>query len=133
MDINATENDGIWIAVLDGKLDTASADGAEAKLMELVDGGANRLVLDFGAVDYIASSGLRTLLKLAQRMKNEGGMLHLCQLNDMVSEVFEISGFDRILYVFDTEVQAVNALVNKQKASLEDLVLTRSSAGHQES
>lgn len=133
MEINATENEGIWIAVLDGKLDTASAVGAEAKLMELVDGGANRLVLDFGAVDYIASSGLRTLLKLAQRMKNEGGQLHLCQLNDMVSDVFEISGFDRILYVFDTEAQAIEALVNGKESSLEDLALTRSTAGHQES
>lgn len=110
MEISATEKDGITIAVLDGKLDTASAAGAEERLMDLLGAGANRLVLDFGQVDYIASSGLRSLLKLAQRMKQEEGLLHLCSLNDMVSEVFQISGFDRILTVYDTEEQAVAAL-----------------------
>ena len=115
MEITATEDDGIWIAVLDGKLDTASSVGAEAKLIELVDAGADRLVLDFAAVDYIASSGLRALLKLAQRMQKDDGVLHLCCLNDMVSDVFEISGFDRILTVFDTEDQAVEALVARRE------------------
>jgi anti-anti-sigma factor len=110
MEISATEKDGIWIAVMDGKLDTANSAGAEERLMDLLGAGASRLVLDLGQVDYIASSGLRSLLKLAQRMKQEEGLLHLCSLNDMVSEVFQISGFDRILTVYDTEEQAVAAL-----------------------
>jgi len=110
MEISVTESDGIWIVKLDGKLDTVSAVGAEARLTDLVNSGANRLVLDFTAVDYISSSGLRTLLKLAQRMKQDEGILYLCCLNEMVGEVFRISGFDRILTVFESESEAVGAM-----------------------
>lgn len=107
MNITTTEENGIWIASLNGKLDTASSVPAEAELMALLDEGKNRLVLDFSGIAYIASSGLRVLLKLAQRFKNEGGQLRLCAVNDTVGEVFRISGFDKILAVSDSREQAL--------------------------
>jgi anti-anti-sigma factor len=85
---------------------------AESTLSGLVDEGARRMVLDFSDVPYIASSGLRVLLKLAQRLKTEGGVLRLCAVNDTVGEVFQISGFDKILDVRDARQQALDEIIN---------------------
>ena len=47
------------------------------------------------------------LLKLAQRMKNDGGKLRLCSANDTVIDVFRISGFDKILDIHESRTQAL--------------------------
>lgn len=107
MEITTNEENGICIAALSGKLNTANATDAESALMELLDQGKHSLLLDFSGVDYIASSGLRVLLKLAQRMKNEGGNLRLCSANDSVNNVFRISGFDKILEIHESKQQAL--------------------------
>ena len=107
MDITASEENGICIAALSGKFNTATATDVESALMDLLNQGKLRLLLDFSGVDYIASSGLRVLLKLAQRMKNEGGNLQLCAVNDSVNDVFRISGFDKILEIHESRNQAL--------------------------
>ena len=107
MEIATIEEQGVCIATLDGKFDTASSVGAESALMGLMDKGGKRMLLDFANVDYIASSGLRVLLKLAQRSKTEGGQLRVCSVNATVGEVLRISGFDKILDVRTDRRQAL--------------------------
>lgn len=107
MEIYARNENGIWIVGLIGSFDTASANPAEQELMELLDGGDLKMLLDFSEVAYIASSGLRVLLKVAKRLQKEEGQLRLCGLNDTVIEVFRIAGFDKILAVFETRQQAL--------------------------
>jgi anti-sigma B factor antagonist len=100
MELNTSETNGVSTVELVGNLDTASAGTAEAELMKLLDADASKLLLNFSAVPFIASSGLRVLLKVGQALKARGGTLHICCINDTVREVFEISGFDRIFNVF---------------------------------
>lgn len=107
MDITSSEENGICIAALNGKFNTTSAADVESALMDLLNQGKHRLLLDFSGVDYIASSGLRVLLKLAQRMKNEGSKLRLCSATHSVNEVFRISGFDKILEIHESRHQAL--------------------------
>lgn len=57
-----------------------------------------KLILDFSAVGYISSMGLRILLELQKRMKEQGEMV-LQNVNESVMEVFKISGFDKILTI----------------------------------
>lgn len=107
MDITTVEENGVCIAALSGKFDTVNSVSAEKTLMALLDEGKTRVLLDFTDVAYIASSGLRVLLKLAQRLKIEGGQLQLCSANETVGEVFRISGFDKILDVRESKQQAM--------------------------
>jgi stage II sporulation protein AA (anti-sigma F factor antagonist) len=55
----------------------------------------------------MSSSGLRVLLALAKELEEEGGVLRICNLNEVVQEVFEISGFNSILKVFPSEAEAL--------------------------
>ena len=54
-----------------GQINSANAGALEAQLLTLVDGGVRQLVLDFAALDYISSAGLRLVLVLAKRLKQE--------------------------------------------------------------
>ena len=54
------------------------------------------IVLDFGTVRHINSSGIAALLRLRKRLIEENGRLVLCGLNPQVSSVFQVTGLDRI-------------------------------------
>jgi anti-anti-sigma factor len=55
--------------------------------------GATKVVLDMGAVTYITSTGVRTLLTLYHHVKKAGGRVVLCRLHEMVSEVLALMRF----------------------------------------
>ena len=59
-------------------------------------------------LDYISSAGLRVLLATAKKLKAIGGELRVCSLNEIVTEVFDITGFDLILTVLPSESEALD-------------------------
>ena len=60
--------------------------------------GADSLVLDFSKLDYISSAGLRVLLSAHKAMSAKGGM-KITHVNEIVQEVFEVTGFSDILTI----------------------------------
>ena len=82
---------------LAGRLDTMTAPELEAELNKDL-GGADSLTLDFGKLDYISSAGLRVLLTAHKAMAAKGGM-KICNVNEDVQEVFEVTGFADILTI----------------------------------
>ena len=98
------------IVPLLGQINSANAGALEAQLLTLVDGGVRQLVLDFAALDYISSAGLRLVLVVAKRLKQDGGKLVLCGMQAHIREVFDISGFLAILNVVETRAEALASL-----------------------
>lgn len=90
-----------------GQVNSANAAGLEAQLLALVENGECNWVLDLSRLDYISSAGLRVVLMLAKRVREQQGQLILCCLQQHVREVFDISGFLAILTVTDTRDEAV--------------------------
>lgn len=89
---------GTTLAIaLEGRLDTTSAPQLEAELRQNLDG-VTRLELDFAALEYISSAGLRVLLA-AQKVMNRQGEMVIHSVNETVMEVFEITGFIDILTI----------------------------------
>ncbi len=82
---------------LEGRLDTTTAPELEQALKDSMDG-ANTLTLDFGKLDYISSAGLRVLLSAHKAMSKKGGM-KVTHVNEMVSEVFDVTGFADMLNI----------------------------------
>ena len=89
------------------KLDTGTAPMAGQTFSDLMNHGAQRIVVDFSDVPYITSAGLRVLLATAKQLRAKGGELRVCALNEAVQEVFEISGFNTLLPVFASPADAV--------------------------
>lgn len=92
-----------------GSVDGLTADGLQQVLSGQVEAGHRNLVADFGAVDYTSSAGLRVLLATLKHARSLGGDLRLAALNPEVLKVLELSGFTRILTVFETVGEAVTS------------------------
>ncbi len=97
MTMNKTLNGTVLEIALEGRLDTMTAPELEAELNQSMDG-ADSLVLDFGKLEYISSAGLRVLLSAHKAMSNKGGM-KVTNVNEIVREVFEVTGFADILTI----------------------------------
>lgn len=82
---------------LEGRLDTMTAPELEQELKGKLEG-VNNLIIDMSDLEYISSAGLRTLL-FAKRELYGKGTVKVTGANDMVMEVFEVTGFVDILDV----------------------------------
>ena len=97
MTINKNLNGTTLEVALEGRLDTMTAPELESELNSSL-GSAESLVLDFSKLDYISSSGLRVLLSAHKAMSSKGGM-KVTNVNEIVQEVFEVTGFADILTI----------------------------------
>jgi anti-anti-sigma factor len=107
MNISSTTIESVSVVRLEGNLDTNTSSEAQDSLNKLIDEGASKILVNFDKVDFVSSSGLRILLATAKRLSGTGGNLRISNLNETVTEVFEISGFSTILSVFPTEDEAL--------------------------
>ena len=83
--------------LLEGRLDTTTSPMLEAELKESMEG-ITELFFNFEKLDYISSAGLRILLA-AQKIMNKQGSMVVKNVNNVISEVFEVTGFSDILTV----------------------------------
>ena len=97
MTITKNQNGTALEIALEGRLDTMTAPELEAELNGSL-GAADSLVLDFSKLDYISSAGLRVLLSAHKAMSSKGGM-KVTHVNEIVQEVFEVTGFADILTI----------------------------------
>ena len=97
MTIDTQQNGDELVITLSGRLDTATSPLLEAELKRCIDG-VKSLVLDFSSIEYISSAGLSVLLQ-AQKAMNRQGKMVVRNVNDMVMNVFEITGFSDILTI----------------------------------
>lgn len=107
MDITTRSVDQVKIVDFNGNLDTNTAPQAESLLKDLVDGGDKKILINLLKLDYISSAGLRVFLATAKQLKTEGGEMRLCNLNETVQEIFDISGFSMIFTVKPNEEEAL--------------------------
>lgn len=82
---------------LTGRLDTTTAPQLEAELNQNISG-VEKLVLDFTALDYLSSAGLRVLLATQKTMNKQGEMI-IKNVNETIAEVFEVTGFSDVLTI----------------------------------
>ena len=95
MTITKKQNGEALEIALEGRLDTMTSPELEAELNKSLTG-AETLVMDFSKLDYISSAGLRVLLSAHKIMNAKGGM-KVTKVNEIVQEVFEVTGFADIL------------------------------------
>ena len=94
----ARKNEGSALTLeITGRIDTLTAPMLEAELKKSVSG-ITELALDFAAVEYISSAGLRVLLS-AQKVMNKQGSMVIKNVNSIVMDVFEITGFSDVLTI----------------------------------
>ena len=82
---------------LEGRLDTTTAPELEEALKGSLDG-VDDLTMDFGGLEYISSAGLRILLA-TQKIMTKQGKMRVTNVNEVVMDVFDVTGFADILTI----------------------------------
>ena len=82
---------------LTGRLDTTTAPQLEIELKQNISG-VEVLILDFAGLEYLSSAGLRVLLS-AQKVMNRQGSMTVKNVNEIIMEIFEVTGFVDLLTI----------------------------------
>jgi len=107
MNISIKNIDSVTVVQFEGSFDSNTAFEAKEEFKKLLDQGTARILVDFSGLDYISSAGLRVLLGTAKRLNTVGGSLRICNLNEIVNDVFLTTGFDMLFKLFETEAEAL--------------------------
>ena len=109
MQISVKTANEVKVLAFEGSLDTQTSSDALTQLTQLIEGGDRKILVNFEKLHYISSVGLRILLAAAKQLKTADGELRICDLNEVVKEVFDISGFSTIFKIFENETEALDS------------------------
>ena len=110
MEIQTRKGKNALVVSVKGRMDAVTAPEFEKSLSDLISKGDNMFLLDFSALDYISSAGLRSILATAKKLKEKQGKIVIAGLRGPVEEVFKISGFYSIFKIFGTEEAALKEI-----------------------
>ncbi|MFA6127972.1 MAG: STAS domain-containing protein [Bacteroidales bacterium] len=107
MNVQVAKSADYTIVSVEGRVDTTNAGEFEKSMMEVIDGGCTRLILNCSDLSYISSSGLRVFLIVQKKMTALRGQFRLSNLQPGIKEIFDISGFSSIFSVFTDQAAAI--------------------------
>lgn len=120
LQIKTTERKpGYFEVGLSGRLDSSTYQELDNKLNYLYGSAAKAIVLDFSALEYISSMGLRVVFKAVKDMKASGGVFMMTNMQPAIKKVFEIANAiaDDSLFLSieeaDNYYQSIQDQVNK--------------------
>ena len=96
MTINVERDFELVNLEITGRLDTTTAPKLEAVINELSED-TKELVFDMAGLEYISSAGIRVMLASYKKMNLNQGIMRIEKANDMVREIFEMTGLLRML------------------------------------
>lgn len=113
MPIDIWYEGNVWVFRPFGRIDAGHSVDLDAALTEGIAQGMRLMVVDLTDTSYISSSGLRALIKSAKAVKGSGGSISVCGMNDLVKEIFEVSGLLNIFGAYPTVKEAVAEMQRK--------------------
>jgi len=83
---------------LSGRLDTTTAPQLESAVKDLPEE-ISAFSLDFSNLEYLSSAGLRVILAAQKMMNSRKGIMEVRNVNEIIMEIFEVTGFTDILSI----------------------------------
>ena len=107
MDINKEKNGNALTVSLIGRLDAVTAPELDKDLKNSLEG-VKELIFDLAQLDYIASAGLRILLKYQKLMDKAGNEMKIKNVKVEVKEVLDMTGFSDFLHIIDSTAKKLS-------------------------
>lgn len=107
---------GVLIASPQGRVDGVNGAAFREALVSALPSDERALLLDLRALSYMNSTGLGVLLVLAKRFPGSGRVMGMCGLTGTIAAVVSLSGFDKIIPVYETRDAALEAMVRPKDA-----------------
>ncbi len=106
--ISVTRKENPLILKVSGRLDALTAGNFETSVREHLIENSNCPVFDVENLEYISSAGLRVFLLLINEYESVNKKIGIIAPNEMVTEVFEISGIKDFVHVFASVDEAIS-------------------------
>ena len=110
MGTSIEREDNTLVVKAEGRVDGANAPEFQDELEAAIEETDRVVVLDMEQLSYISSAGLRVILLTARTLRQQDAKFAVCSLADPIREIFEISGFDKIIAIHASQAEAVSEL-----------------------
>ena len=106
-----TEKQGeLVVFKLKGRLDALTAPEFEQRCQKWLDAGESWFAVDLGELEYISSAGIRSILFIAKKLKDQAGGLGFARMSGMVEKVFTIAGIYSMFPMYASLDEALSHL-----------------------
>jgi len=102
----------ISVLALSGGLDTSSAPSLSVRAIRLCDAGIGTILIDLDKVPHVTSAGFRSFIAIKKRAEQTGIGMALCGLNELVRDLFEVSGLLGSFRIYPDRVSALAAIAD---------------------
>ena len=100
---------GVVVIEVDGQLIVGNRQELKQQVLDALEGGARKFLIDFTRTGYIDSSGLGVLVSLSKKIREEGGDLRLAGLNEDLKTLFELTKLDTLFAITESATEALAA------------------------
>jgi anti-sigma B factor antagonist len=107
LDVETGTIEGAAVLTLRGEIDVYTAPRLRQAIIDLVDGGASRIVVDMEKVDFLDSTGLGVLVGGLKRVRMQEGSLSIVTSQDKILKIFDITGLNKVFPVHRSVEDAV--------------------------
>ena len=101
------ERGGVVVVAVDGQLIVGNRQELKQRILDALDAGGRKFLIDFTRTGYIDSSGLGVLVSLSKKIRDQGGDLRLSGLNEDLKTLFELTKLDTLFAISDTPAEAL--------------------------
>ena len=99
----------ITVVDVGGQLIVGNRQELKQKVLDELEKGDRRFLIDFAQTGYIDSSGLGVLVSLSKKIREQGGELRLANLNEDLKTLFELTKLDTLFQIADTRERALES------------------------
>jgi anti-sigma B factor antagonist len=99
----------VCVVEVEGQLMVANRQELKQKVLDELERGERKFLVDFEKTGYIDSSGLGVLVSLSKKIREQGGELRLANLNDDLRTLFELTKLDTLFRIADTRQRAMES------------------------
>ena len=100
----------VLVVDVEGQLIVGNRQELKQKVLEELENGERKFVVDFERTGYIDSSGLGVLVSLSKKIREQGGELRLANLNEDLRTLFELTKLDTLFQIADSRESALQGL-----------------------
>jgi anti-sigma B factor antagonist len=100
----------VLVVDVEGQLIVGNRQELKQKVLEELEKGQRKFIIDFEKTGYIDSSGLGVLVSLSKKIREQGGELRLANLNEDLRTLFELTKLDTLFQIADSRDGALQGL-----------------------
>lgn len=98
----------VLVVDIDGQLIVGNRQEFKQRVLEEVERGERRFLVDFSRAGYVDSSGLGVLVSLSKKVREQGGELRLSGLNEDLRTLFELTKLDTLFRIAETRDEGIS-------------------------